>query len=92
MSRPGVASGTGVYEDGGLSSRELLALLRCLGGLNLVGGDVIVVAPAYDHAQITTLAAATVLYDLVSLMANGRSTTVTSSTRARPRPPARPQR
>lgn len=72
---PAFAPGTGTPEMGGLSSRELLALLRRLDGLNIVGGDVVEVSPAYDHAEITTLAAATVVYDLVSLMAKGRATT-----------------
>jgi agmatinase len=70
---PAFAPGTGTPEMGGLTSRELLALLRRLGGLNIVGADVVEVAPAYDHAELTTLAAATVVYDLVSLMAGGRT-------------------
>lgn len=69
---PAFAPGTGTPEAGGLSSRELLALLRSLDGLNLVGADVVEVAPVYDHAEITTVAAATVVYDLVALMANRR--------------------
>jgi agmatinase len=40
-----------------------------LTGLNIVGGDVVEVAPAYDHAEITSIAAATVLFDLITLMA-----------------------
>ena len=67
---PAFAPGTGTPESGGFSSRELLALLRSLGGINIVGADVVEVAPAYDHAEITTVAAATVVYDLVALMAN----------------------
>lgn len=67
---PAFAPGTGTPEAGGLQSRELLALLRNLNGLNVVGADVVEVAPAYDHAEITTVAAATVVYDLVALMAN----------------------
>jgi agmatinase len=65
---PAFAPGTGTPEAGGLQSRELLSLLRNLDGLNVVGADVVEVAPAYDHAEITTLAAATVIYDLVALM------------------------
>lgn len=67
---PAFAPGTGTPEVGGLQSRELLALLRRLNGLNIVGADVVEVAPAYDHAEITTVAAATVVYDLITLMAN----------------------
>jgi agmatinase len=66
---PAFAPGTGTPEAGGLTSRELLRVLRGLTALHLVGGDVVEVAPAYDHAEVTTLAAATVVYDLVTLMA-----------------------
>ncbi|WP_262103492.1 agmatinase [Arthrobacter sp. Marseille-P9274] len=67
---PSFAPGTGTPEMGGLHSRELLALLRGLNGINIVGADVVEVAPAYDHADITTLAAATVVFDLLALMVN----------------------
>ncbi len=67
---PAFAPGTGTPEMGGLHSRELLALLRGLDGINIVGADVVEVAPAYDHADITTLAAATVVFDLLGLMVN----------------------
>ena len=66
---PAHAPGTGTPEAGGLTSRELLGLLRGLSGLRLVGADVVEVAPAYDHAQITAVAAAHVAYELVALMA-----------------------
>ncbi len=66
---PAHAPGTGTPEAGGLTSRELLALLRGLDGASVVGGDVVEVAPAYDHAEITAIAAAHVLYDLVTLLA-----------------------
>jgi agmatinase len=66
---PAHAPGTGTPEAGGLTSRELLALVRGLDGLAIVGGDVVEVAPAYDHAEITAIAAAHVMYDLVTLMA-----------------------
>ncbi len=65
---PAFAPGTGTPEMGGMTSRELLHLLRRLDGLNIVGADVVEVAPAYDHAEITTLAAATVAFDLITLM------------------------
>jgi agmatinase len=65
---PAHAPGTGTPEAGGLTSRELLALLRGLDPLFIVGGDVVEVSPAYDHAEITAIAAAHVLYDLVTLM------------------------
>jgi agmatinase len=68
---PAFAPGTGTPESGGLSSRELLAILRGLRTLDLlpVAGDVVEVAPAYDPAGITQIAAANVAFELVSLMA-----------------------
>lgn len=66
---PAFAPGTGTPELGGLTSRELLEVLRGLPGDQLVALDVVEVSPAYDHAEITSLAAATVAYDVVALMA-----------------------
>ena len=54
---------------GGLSSAQALGILRGLAGIDLVGADVVEVAPAYDHAEITALAAATVAYDYLCLVA-----------------------
>jgi agmatinase len=64
-----------------LTSRELLALMRGLAGLPIIGADVVEVAPAYDHAQITALAATHVAYELVSVIAlkYGRGNTGLSS-------------
>jgi agmatinase len=69
---PAHAPGTGTPEAGGLSSRELLGILRSFSRLNLVGGDIVEVAPSYDHAQITGIAAAHVGYELLSALAAGR--------------------
>ena len=66
---PAHAPGTGTPEAGGLTSRELLATLRSFAALNLVGADIVEVAPAYDHAQITGIAAAHVGYELLSAFA-----------------------
>jgi agmatinase len=66
---PAHAPGTGTPEAGGLTSRELLATLRALDGLHLVGADVVEVAPAYDHAELTSIAAANVVYELLALFA-----------------------
>ncbi len=66
---PAHAPGTGTPEAGGLSSRELLTALRSFARLNLVGADIVEVAPAYDHAQITGIAAAHVGYELLSSLA-----------------------
>ena len=68
---PAHAPGTGTPEAGGMTSRELLEILRGLAGCNLVSADVVEVAPAYDHADITAVAASHVIYDLVSLLALG---------------------
>jgi agmatinase len=66
---PAFAPGTGTPEAGGLTSRELLAILRSFAPLNLFGADIVEVAPAYDHAEITGIAAAHAAYELVSAMA-----------------------
>lgn len=62
---PAHAPGTGTPEAGGLTSRELLAVIRATAGLNIIGADVVEVAPAYDFAQITGIAASHVLYELI---------------------------
>lgn len=66
---PAYAPGTGTPEAGGLTSRELLNILRSFGELNLVGADIVEVSPAYDHAEVTGIAAAHAAYELVSAMA-----------------------
>jgi agmatinase len=69
---PAHAPGTGTPEAGGLTSRELLCVLRSFAALNLIGADIVEVAPAYDHAQITGIAAAHVGYELVSALSAHR--------------------
>jgi agmatinase len=71
---PAHAPGTGTPEAGGLTSRELLAMLRALAGRTVVGADIVEVAPAYDHAEITGIAAAHVGYELLSVMAGQKGT------------------
>lgn len=66
---PAHAPGTGTPEPGGLSTRELQLILYGLADLRVIGADVVEVAPAYDHAQITALAAAGVTFDLLAMMA-----------------------
>lgn len=66
---PGLAPATGTPELGGLIGRELLAIIRSFVGRNVIGGDVVEVSPAYDHAQITGIAAAHVVYEMLSVMA-----------------------
>lgn len=70
---PAHAPGTGTPEAGGLTSRELLEFLRELGRHRLVGADIVEVAPAYDHAQLTGIAAAHVVYELLTAMGSGRA-------------------
>lgn len=68
---PGLAPGTGTPEPGGLSTRELLNTLRALRSLQVVGADLVEVAPPYDHAEVTGYAAAHIGFELISLMALG---------------------
>ncbi|HJF13298.1 MAG TPA: agmatinase [Enteractinococcus helveticum] len=70
---PAHAPGTGTPEAGGLTSRELLEMLRGLRGLNILGADVVEVLPSYDHAELTGIAAAHACYDLLSLLADLRA-------------------
>lgn len=66
---PAFAPGTGTPVVGGLSSAQALSIVRGLGGLDLVGADVVEVAPAYDVSEITAIAAATVAHDILCLLA-----------------------
>lgn len=66
---PAFAPGTGTPVAGGLSSAQALEVIRGLGALNWKGADVVEVAPAYDHAEITAIAAATVAHDWLCLIA-----------------------
>jgi agmatinase len=69
---PAFAPGTGTPVSGGLSSREALMILRRLGGLDIVGADIVEVAPAYDHADITAVAGSTVAQYYLGLLAERR--------------------
>ena len=69
---PAFAPGTGTPEIGGFTSRELLTLLRSLPAEQLVAADVVEVSPPYDHAEVTSLAAATLLYEVMALLARTR--------------------
>ena len=69
MLDPAHAPGTGTPETGGMTSRELLNTLRALVGTDVVGADVVEVAPPYDHAELTGVAAAHVAYELLSVLA-----------------------
>ncbi len=65
---PTFAPGTGTPEVGGFSSREALALVRGLRGLDVVGADVVEVAPPLDPSGNTALLGATIMYELLCLM------------------------
>jgi agmatinase len=67
---PAFAPGTGTPVPGGLSSAQALAILRGLGGINLVGMDVVEVAPAYDQSEITALSAAHIAAEILCLVAD----------------------
>jgi agmatinase len=65
---PAFAPGTGTPEIGGLASWQIQVILRRLGGVRFIGMDVVEVAPAYDVAEITALAAATVAWEYLALL------------------------
>ncbi|KAG6868160.1 hypothetical protein C0993_007051, partial [Termitomyces sp. T159_Od127] len=66
---PAFAPATGTPETGGWSTRELRTIIQGLDGLHIVSADIVEVAPAYDtNAELTTIAAADVLFDVVSIM------------------------
>jgi len=64
---PAFAPGTGTPQVGGLSSAQILELVRSLKGLNLVGCDLVEVSPPYDNGEITSLLAANLIYELLCL-------------------------
>jgi agmatinase len=66
---PGFAPGTGTPEVGGLLPREVLQILRGLRGIDLIGGDVVEVAPQYDATTNTAQIGAQVLFELLCLAA-----------------------
>ena len=66
---PAFAPGTGTPEVGGLATWQARAILHRLAGLSFVGMDVVEVSPSYDVAEITALAAATIAWDYISLLA-----------------------
>jgi len=66
---PAFAPGTGTPVAGGPSSAKILSVLRMLGGLDMVGADVVEVSPPYDHADVTAIAGATVAMHYLGLLA-----------------------
>lgn len=66
---PAFAPGTGTPVSGGLASWQVLELIRGLGGVNMVGFDLVEVSPPFDHAEITAIAAATIAHDWLAVLA-----------------------
>ncbi|KAF8899129.1 arginase family-domain-containing protein [Infundibulicybe gibba] len=77
---PGLAPATGTPEAGGWTTRELKRIIRGLAGLNFVGADIVEVAPAYDSAEITGIAAADFVHDFLSLFSVPKPPSPPSST------------
>ena len=75
---PAFAPGTGTPEIGGLASWQAQAILRRLRGIAFIGMDVVEVAPAYDVAEITALAAATVVWEYLALVGTKQPETAVS--------------
>jgi len=65
---PAFAPGTGTPQVGGLTSVQILGLVRALRGLNIVGGDLVEVSPPYDTGEITSLLAANLLFELLCVL------------------------
>jgi agmatinase len=70
---PAYAPGTGTPEAGGLTPREAQAILRGLKGIDIVGGDVVEVAPQYDPTSNTAMVGAQMLFEIFSLLVLGRN-------------------
>jgi agmatinase len=69
---PAFAPGTGTPEAGGLSTREAMELVRGCAGLDIIGGDVVEVAPQYDATTNTAQAGAQMLFEILTLVALAR--------------------
>src|SRR5215472_8951397 len=69
---PAFAPGTGTPVVGGLTSFEAINMMRSLRGLEFIGGDVVEVAPAYDHSEITSLLGAAIALEIGALIAIAR--------------------
>ncbi len=65
---PAHAPGTGTPEAAGMTTRELFNVLRGLAGLKVVSADIVEVAPAYDHAELTSLAGATLAFEIINML------------------------
>ena len=70
---PSYAPGTGTPVCGGLTSHQAQSIIRGLAGINLIGMDLVEVAPAYDVGEITALAGATLAMDMICVYAGSRA-------------------
>jgi guanidinopropionase len=70
---PSMAPGTGTPEIGGITTREAQALLRALRGLDIAGADVVEVSPPFDLGGMTALAGATVMFELLCVIAEAQA-------------------
>ncbi|MCW5630924.1 MAG: agmatinase [Rhodoferax sp.] len=77
---PAFAPGTGTPEPGGMSSSQVMTFLEELAGLNMVGMDCVEVAPAYDHAELSSQAAAAFVWTYLSGQVARRGRTVSAPT------------
>lgn len=68
---PAFAPGTGTPEIGGLATWQAQAIIRALKGIDWRGMDMVEVLPAFDHAEITALAAATMVWEYLALLGSG---------------------
>ncbi len=69
---PTHAPGTGTPEAGGLTTHDALRLLRALDGLDVVAADLVEVSPPFDHGTLTSFHAASILFELLCLLARAR--------------------
>ncbi len=67
---PAYAPGTGTPESGGITMREAQRMLRLFGGLDIIGGDMVEVSPPFDPSGMTALNGATILFEILCLIAN----------------------
>lgn len=67
---PSIAPGTGTPEIGGITTREAQALVRLLDGVDIIGADLVEVSPPLDPTGATALAGATLMFELLCVMAN----------------------
>ncbi len=70
---PAFAPGTGTPVSGGLASWQVLEILRGLSSLNMIGFDLVEVSPPFDHAEITSILAATIIHDWICVKASQKS-------------------